>query len=324
MSANVESMAYAGQVPWHGLGAEIQEGISADDMLVAAGLDWEVATAKARWDYQDAEGRKRQRTSDKVHILYRTDTGADLSMVGPRYTPFQNAEILNFFAEYVDAGDAHIVTAGSLNDGQFIWALADLGVGYDVGTSKKPDAVNGYVLLMNPHQYGKAAIAKLTEIRVVCWNTLTAALKGNGDSVRLWHNAEFNVDRQQEAKRRLGIAREQLEAAEKEAKLLRRIELDEPTAIRIAAEVMGGDTDTLEYEVQNRRTRRVLDLFNGEGLGAELPSARNTAWGLLNAVTQYQDHEYGRSANNRVANSWLGGGEAVKRRTKEALLALRQ
>ena len=85
---------------------------------------------------------------------------------------------------------------------------------------------------------------------------------------------------------------------------------------------MRGDTDTLEYEAQNRRTRRVLDLFNGDGMGSDLPSAKGTAWGLLNAVSQYIDHEYGRSVNNRIAHAWLGGGETVKRNTKRQLLEI--
>ncbi len=323
MPAEVESMAYVGQVPWHGLGTEIKAKASVDKMLIAAGLDWEVATARARWDYQTSDGKKRQRTSEKIHVLYRTDTGADLSMVGPRYQPFQNREILDFFREYVEIGGATIETAGSLNGGQYIWALADLNAGYDLGTNKNPDVVKGKVLLMNPHAYGKAAVLKMTEVRVVCMNTLHAALKDGEESIRLWHNAEFNQSRQDEAKRRLGIAREQLEAAEKEARQLAKTPVEEPVAIRIAASVMGGDPDTLDYEAQNRRTRRVLDLFNGEGIGSGLKSADGTGWGLLNAVTQYLDHEYGRSTNNRVAHIWLGGGESVKRRTKQALLALK-
>ncbi len=321
MPAAVESMAYVGQVPWHGLGQKVKPGISADAMLKAAGLDWEVATAKAKWEYK-FKGQKRYRTSDQIHVLYRTDTGEDLSMVGPKYQPFQNREILSFFQEYVELGDAVIETAGSLNNGQYVWALADLGVGYDVGTKKHPDAVQGKVLLLNPHLYGKAAVLKMTEVRVVCWNTATAALKDGNESVRLWHNALFNEERQEEAKRRLGIAREQLEAAEKEAKLLTKTELTDPIAIGVAAGVMRGDPDTLDYEAQNRRTRRVLDLFWGEGMGADLPSASGTAWGMLNAVTQYMDHEYGRSVNNRLAHAWLGNGEAIKNRTKRALLEI--
>ena len=321
MPAEVESMAYVGQVPWHGLGEKVEPGITADAMLKAAGLDWEVATAKAKWEYE-FEGRKRYRTSDQIRVLYRTDTGEDLSMVGPQYQPFQNREILEFFQEYVELGDAVIETAGSLNGGQHVWALADLGVGYDVGTKKHPDEVQGKVLLLNPHLYGKAAVLKMTEVRVVCWNTATAALKDGNESVRLWHNKEFDDKRQEEAKRRLGIAREQLETAEQEAKLLSKTELEDPVAIRIAASVMLGDEERPEYLAQNRRTRRVLDLYWGEGMGADLPSAQGTAWGLLNAVTQYQDHEYGRSINNRLANSWLGGGESVKNRTRKALLEI--
>ena len=182
MSAAVETMAYVGQTPWHGLGNEIPAGLNSEEMLTAAGLDWEVETAKAMWAYKDEDGRKRQRTSDDTRILFRKDTGADLSMVGKRYQPFQNREVLSFFNEYVGAGDAVIETAGSLQGGKYIWALADLGSSFDVGTTKNPDSVQGKVLLMNPHAYGKAAVLKMTEVRVVCFNTLTSALKDGSES----------------------------------------------------------------------------------------------------------------------------------------------
>ena len=77
MSANVESMAYVGQTPWHGLGNQVEAGSSTDEMLRAAELDWEVEVAKAKWEYNDDEGNRRYRTSDHIHILFRRDNGAD-------------------------------------------------------------------------------------------------------------------------------------------------------------------------------------------------------------------------------------------------------
>ena len=66
--------------------------------------------------------------------------------------------------------------------------------------------------------------------------------------------------------------------------------------------------------------KRVKELYLGAGIGAQLESAAGTGWGLLNAVTQFVDHEYGRTQDNRLRNSWFGGGEVVKRRTRQALL----
>jgi hypothetical protein len=76
-----------------------------------------------------------------------------------------------------------------------------------------------------------------------------------------------------------------------------------------------------EILVETRATKRVKELFDGQGLGANLASADGTAWGLLNAVTQYTDHEYGRSGPDaRLTRAWFGEGERVKRRALTALL----
>lgn len=323
MPANVETMAYAGETPWRGLGHPVDEATTVDEMLVAAELDWPVETARVSFNLKDPEtGRWTSRTDEKHNVLYRATDGQVLDVVGPRYVPFQNEQILEFFREYVEAGEMHLETAGSLDDGRTIWALAKMDEAFTVQVPD--DRVEGYVLLVNPHQYGKSAEVKFTGVRVVCWNTLTAALREGGrkSSLRLWHTREFNETLRNEAKRRLGIAREQLEAYQRDAELLASLDVSDETALRVIATVMRGDPDQPEPEHQNRRTLRVFDLFKGEGLGSHLSSAEGTAWGVFNAVTQYQDHEYGRSRENRLKNAWLGGGERVKQRTLDELLAL--
>jgi phage/plasmid-like protein (TIGR03299 family) len=257
-------------------------------------------------------------TSKSNRVLMRGDTGEEFDVVGPDYTPFQNEEIVEFFMEYVAAGDMWIETLGSLNNGRDVWCLAKMNESF---TLAGKDKVEGYVFIMNPHRYGKGAVAKFTRVRIVCMNTLMAALRGAGDSLKLWHTSEFNKERQKEAKQALGIARDQMEAAQKEAVKLTRIELTPEQAIDVAAKVMGGKPGKPREE-QNRRTLRVVELYEGAGIGATMPSAEGTAWGLLNAVTQYVDHEYGRSQNNRLTYAWLHGGAELKNRAMRELLTL--
>lgn len=321
MPANVETMAYhKAEVPWHGLGNPVGDRTGVDEMLTAAKLDWEVALASVQFRHLDAAGKRRQATDEKHNVLYRADTLDVLDVVGPRYVPFQNREVLEFFREYVEAGDMRLETAGSLNGGQHIWALAKMDEAFEVLVPD--DRVEGYVLLMNPHLYGKSAVVKFTGVRVVCYNTLTAALGDGRGSLKLWHTREFNDDLREEAKRRLGIAREQLEAYRRDAELLATLDLTDEQAVRVAASVMGGDPTDPDYDEQPRATRRVLDLYAGAGKGSQLVSAKGTAWGLFNAVTQYVDHEYGWSPNNRLTYAWLGSGETRKRKTLTALLEL--
>lgn len=320
MPANVETMAYNEvETPWHGLGNKVDDDVSVDEMIVQAGIDWEVGLSSVKFHHTDEEGARRQATDPKHNVLFRGDTLGVLDVVGPRYTPFQNREVLEFFREYVEAGEMRLETAGSLNGGRYIWALAKMDENFSVLVPD--DKVEGYVLLMNPHVYGKSAVVKFTGIRVVCQNTLTAAIKGK-DHLKLWHTRAFTADVQDEAKRRLGIARSQLKAYEADSQLLASIEVSDEIALREIATLMGGDPDRPDPEHQNRRTNRVFDLFNGQGMGSSLESARGTAWGVFNAVTQYIDHEYGRSRENRLSYSWLGGGQFLKERARTNLIGL--
>lgn len=319
MPANVETMAYRyasdADIPWHGLGNRIEQGISVDNMLTAAGLNWGVKTAPVKFY---PKGEKTARTVTSRNVLYRDDTNAVLDIVGPQYVPTQNVQVLDFFREYVEAGDMHLETAGSLDGGKYIWALAKMGDGF---TLPGKDDVQGHLLLMNPHLYGKGLIAKFCAIRVVCWNTLTMALQEAGPSIQLWHTREFDEDRQQEAKARLGIARTALAAFKHNATLLTKLRLDPIDATKIIAKVLNTPTDR-PLDDQPPTVKRIITLWQGEGKGSTLASSEGTAWGLLNGLTEYFDHEYGKTVNARMRNAWLGRGEVTKRRLMTELVGM--
>lgn len=313
MPDNIDTMAYAHEVPWHGLGENVDPTASVDTWLKASKINWPVELINVEWEWNG----KRHMT-DKIKLMLRGDTGDILDKVGPNYVPTQNNEVLEFFREYVDTGDMQIETVGSLLGGKYIWALAKMHRDFKLPGN---DQVLGYVLLANPHQYGKAMIAKFTQVRVVCWNTYTAALAAGGEGIRIWHNRAFDDDARREAKRRLGIARDRMDAMEEAAARLVMLELTREEATGITAKVLKADPEQ-PLEKQTRTVKRVIELWEGAGLGATLKSAAGTGWGLLNATTQYIDHEYGRTNDRRLAHSWLGGGEVTKRRAMEELIAV--
>lgn len=312
-----ETIAFAmEQRPWHGLGQQVEVGISPEEMAIAAGLDWQVKLAKVSYNFKnpDTGHSTRRLLNDKV--LYRTDTGDKLTIVGPKYVPFQNDEILGFFQEYVAAGDMNIETAGSFSNGKIIWALAKMiGADFTVGPGNA-DQNLGYVLLVNPHIYGKAMIAKYTNISVVCWNTLQAALHGAGDGLKLWHTKEFDEDLQREAKERLGIAKERREALEANIEQLMKLEVNHDQAVELSVKYFKGTIDQ-----PSRPANTVVSLFEGEGKGSTLPSREGNGWGYLNAVTEWCDHHYGRTQDSRMVRSWLGNGAVTKQRVMNELLA---
>lgn len=330
MSAQVESMAYVEEygVPWHGLGNPVEKNIDVREMLIRSGCAWEVRKIPLMMPQEpyklDDDGQivagKSYRPLDDSYALVRSDTGAKLSTVGPVYEPIQNFQVFQFFDEYVKAGEAYIETAGSLKDGQVIWALAKMDESFRLGHSKSKDIVEGFILLANYHQYGKAAQVKFTPIRVVCNNTLTMSLQGGSD-LRIWHNAEFDEPAQQQAKEQLGIAREQMAAFRDDAETLVELSLHRDDALALAVDLFNGDEDEDDVDEQPKDVRRVMSLYEGEAQGSHLKTADGTGWGFLNAVTQYFDWEKGRLQDRRLERSWLGTGERRKQETLESLLA---
>lgn len=108
----VETMAYAGQLPWHGLGVKVSNDISVDEMMVESGLDWRVAKVPS---YASFNGEDIYSGHD---MLIRESDGMPLDMVKQNWHPVQNADAFEFFREFVEAGDMEMHTAGSLQDGK--------------------------------------------------------------------------------------------------------------------------------------------------------------------------------------------------------------
>lgn len=312
MPADINSIAYAfrtqADVPWHSLGNPVTPGASIETWRKEANLGWKVLAPNV---FFEIDGAKHE-YHDKV--LVRSDTKQVFDTVGRNYTPFQNDEILEFFREYVEAGDMQIETAGALGKGEVVWALAKMGEGFTLSDDTKSatqDAVLGYVLISNPHKYGKGATVKFTAVRVVCANTLAMALSGAGSSLQLPHSKAFDEGYRQDAKKRLGIAREKLHAFEEDARKLTKMTLTEEDV---------GEVLTAVFEEQERVIESVKDLYNGQGRGSLLPTSAGTGWGLLNAVTEYFDWQSGRSTDTRMKSAWYGAGASKKQVTLHELL----
>jgi len=164
MAHNVETMAYAGEVPWHGLGVQVSNDLTPNQMMEKAGLDWSVIECPS---YIEHDGKKIE-TGQRA--LVRSTDGRILTNVGPVWNPVQNEDAFNFFSEYVLAGDMEMHTAGSLRNGQIVWALAKVKESFDLFGG---DQVDSYLLFSNPHRYGHSIDVRFTPIRVVCNNTLS-------------------------------------------------------------------------------------------------------------------------------------------------------
>ena len=194
----VETMAYAGELPWHGLGTKVIDDLTPEQMMQKAGVDWTVE----KQDMITSGGS----TVKSKQALVRSSDGEVLDVVGKGWNPVQNADAFNFFEDYVKAGDMQMHTAGSLNGGKMVWALAKTNRSFELFNG---DVTENYFLFSNPHEFGKAIDIRMTPIRVVCNNTLTLSLSQDSNAMlKVNHRKEFDSS---EVKEQMGIAREKME-----------------------------------------------------------------------------------------------------------------
>jgi phage/plasmid-like protein (TIGR03299 family) len=190
------SMFYVGEAPWHRLGTRLEHPATAEEAIESAGLDFTVKLKPVK-----TVVNRKQMVIPNTFATVRQDTGAILGVVGSRYQPIQNKNAFAFFDPLVSSDEAIYHTAGVLGKGERIWILAKLPNYIRVG---KNDIVNKYLLLTNSHDGSSLVRAKLTPIRVVCSNTLSVALTGSEQEVRIRHTANA-LNRLEEAHKLLGL-----------------------------------------------------------------------------------------------------------------------
>lgn len=315
----VQSMAYVGTTPWHGLGQRLAPNQPLEVWAQQAGMDWRIEAA----DVQFAVGSP---LPDSLHtyteqkVLYRSDTHAPLSVVSGRYKVVQPAEILEFYRDLTEVGGYELETAGVLKDGKKLWALARTG---QTLTLKGRDTVNGYLLLATACDGTLATMAQFTSIRVVCNNTLAIAIGDSAGAVKVPHRSTFDP---QAVKQQLGIAIAPWSSFSDYIKELagRRVadKAVEDFLRKVFAYSASG-TESRGPTVNEPAILKVRGLYAGQGRGAGMSSAYGTAWGLLNSVTEYVDHHRrAHSGDYRRDAAWFGAGATLKQRAWNEALKL--
>jgi len=318
MAHLVESMAYVGQTPWHRLGHQLPAQQPIEVWAQQAGMDWEIRETPVRFITGTAGNLGAIESFPDNKVLFRSDTNAPLSVVSQRYQVVQPREILEFYRDLTEISGFELETAGILKGGRKFWALARTG---QSGTLKGKDVSRGYVLLATACDGTLATTAQFTSIRVVCNNTLAIALGKNDGAVKVPHSTRFDAEA---VKKQLGISVSGWKTFMDSMKALSERKMKNAEAQRFFLQVF---TDTSSNVRSTGTTNesamaKALSLYEGRGKGATLPSAQGTAYGLLNAVTEFVDHERrARSTDYRLDSAWFGQGAAIKERAlKQALL----
>ena len=282
--------------PWHNLGIELNHPKTARDAIEMAGLDYTVV--KKPLDLKTG-------LKQGAYAIVRTDTKDVLGFVNKSYEPIQNIDAFTFFDDLVAENEAIYETAGVLGKGECVWILAKLPGFINVHGN---DIVNKYLLLTNSHDGNSHVRVKLTPIRVVCNNTLTAALQGAGE-VQINHTPNAVKDLEQAATM-LGLADylyEQLSAIFN-GMAAKKITEEQ---LREYVQALVPDNEEAENSARTEKIRNSVLQLHDSGRGAHM--ARGTLWGAFNSVAEYTDHMMlDEDSTTRLNSIWFGRGEQLK------------
>ena len=305
------------QREWHGLGQLMLPGQSIEKWQEDAGMNYEVQRGYVRYATERGQSADAMKVvKDKV-VLFRSDTKDALGVVSDSYKVVQPREVLEFFRDWATAGGMTIESAGVLFGGKRYFATAKLADG--VCVDGYSDKVVPYALLSTSADGSLATEARWTTVRVVCNNTLSMA-RGGKAAVRVTHRSEFKPE---EVRGVMETANAEFKAFMEMGRTLAGIKVARPLAEDLTMHLFKtGTTKDADKVKESRGFIRVMELFNGAARGATLETAQETAWGWLNAVTEYADHHIRAHSNeNRTASALWGQGDTLKNRAVELALA---
>ena len=254
MPANLESMFYVREVPWHGLGVRVEEALDSKEALTAAGLDWKVGQQPIYTADLICPSGKVYTSQEQLIPNYKAnirDTdGAVLGVVTDRYKIVQNEEAFAFTDALIGEG-VRYETAGSLQGGRRVWILGKLPDNYIIAGEK----IEPFMVFSNSHDGSAAIKVAMTPIRVVCQNTLNLAMKNARRSWSAKHTGNIQ-NRLLEAQETLGLAHKYMETLGKEFDNLSRIKLSDGKVMEFINELIPLSPDATDIQRKNTEQQR--------------------------------------------------------------------
>ena len=311
MPANVQTMAYYGEIPWHGLGKQVPKGVTAEEMIRSAGLDWEVALRPARGARQI--NRKGEFSRYEIVRVPRPNTKENevlFGVVSRRYQPLQNIEAFEFFDPIVGESKAYFETAGALGEGERIWVMARMP---DAMKIVSGDECFKYLLLSNTHSGEGSVIVKFTTVRVVCQNTLMLAMDDGQKAYRVRHSKQMHF-KLEELADFLSTMQKIYLKAEEEFKRMAGVQM---TGTRLHDYLEAVYPRTENQKKKGEKPARwdcVREVFETQK-DIQLPGVRGTLWGAYNAITRFEDYKQPQQeehSDQRLERIWYGSGADTK------------
>lgn len=275
MAAEVQSMFYTREKPWHGLGTRVEEAPASADALRLAGLDWQVVQQPIYTD------RLEPIPGYKANI--RDSDRRVLGVVTDRYRIIQNQEAFAFTDALLGHG-VRYETAGVLQGGRKVWLLARLPQEYIMGGER----ISSYLVFSNTHDGSSSVKVALTPVRVVCNNTLNLALKSAARSWSMIHTGNI-ADKLDEARDTLFMAEQYMDGLGKEFERLRQQKVTDKQIKEFIGQLLPVDEDATP--IQRRNIIRLREDMEHRYYDApDLQDVGNNAYRFVNAVSDFATH----------------------------------
>jgi phage/plasmid-like protein (TIGR03299 family) len=307
------SMAYFGETPWHKLGTPLTTDDIYDwkSVCVKSGLDWEAelvplltADTQAKVEHQ---------------AVRRKTDGRILGVVGKNYHVLQNRAAFQWFQPFLDAKEAALHTAGSLQEGSRVWVLAKLN--RDPLVIAPGDEVEKFILLSHGHDGSLAVRVGFTPIRVVCANTLALAHRADASKlIRVRHSASV-VENLANIRAVMSLANAEFEATAEQYRLLARKSINQADLRRYIKRVLKVD-DTTKISTRTANMMQQITALCEFGRGNNLASVSGTYWTAYNGVNEWLSYNRGHNQQNRLNSLWFGDSANMNKHALETALSM--
>lgn len=291
-----DNMLSVHKTPWHGLGVVLDDYPTIKEAQIISGLTWTVRKEPVCFQQVSENDVTLMPILDNFAVV-RNDLNIPLGIVGKQYEPYQNEQMFAFMDTFTKTANSKIETCGSLRNGRVVWALAQAGTSEYV----KNDPTNQYFLFKNGFDGSQNIEVCFTNVRVVCNNTLTAALRTTKNVWRIRHTSSLHA--QMDTVQAAIASQIQHEAhLANVMQELAKTQLTSAQVNQIVAEIVIADVKEADEYLQDAKdlnalaTKHQLKVIHkilalhDIGVGTDIKGVRGTAYGVLQACTEYADH----------------------------------
>ncbi len=311
MTANINGFARRNGTtpPWHGIGKTVDSNATADQWAKSAGFDWEVI--KSDVFYRSGNSAH---TTPKHQVFFRSDNpDVVLGVNSDRFVETQPREFLDFMYQFSQETNTPMETLGMLGEGEKFFALLNTGENKEIVPGEGP--TKRYILGASANDGGLSTKFTDTDVRVVCQNTLSLALSRAMDTLSIPHRTTINWKK---VRSYLDRGQEDFELYGELMHQLFRIPINTEQASDFVKELLIPHWDP---QKATRKPHSVEKFANTLNTAPGQKEAGQTAYGLIQAVTRYVDHDkQARNQESRLNAAWFGQGRAMKSRAFDILL----